>query len=87
MNVHYDQKPYVCDFPGCQKSFRQACKLSRHKQVHKGLETFSDLLKVSKWSKGIKKASENRKHPDLSIFKAKSQNNKEPFVQNSIVKM
>ena len=32
--IHTGQKPFLCNFPGCDKSFRQAGKLSMHKKFH-----------------------------------------------------
>ena len=34
MHIHTGQNPYKCNFPGCDKSFRQAGKLSLHKKLH-----------------------------------------------------
>ena len=35
MRIHLAQKPYKCPFRGCNKSFRQAGKLSLHKRSHR----------------------------------------------------
>lgn len=32
--IHEQQKPFVCDFPGCNISFRQAGKLSLHRKTY-----------------------------------------------------
>ena len=32
--VHTNERPFVCKFPGCGKSFRQAGKLSIHRKEH-----------------------------------------------------
>ncbi len=40
--IHTGKKPFVCPFPGCGKSYRQAGKLSLHRKKHNLVE-FSDL--------------------------------------------
>ena len=35
--THTKQKPFACDFPGCNRAFRQAGKLSLHKRTHQNL--------------------------------------------------
>ena len=32
--IHSGEKPYRCDFPGCEKRYRQSSQLSVHKRVH-----------------------------------------------------
>ena len=32
--IHTGQKPFRCDFPGCNREFRQAGKLSMHRKLH-----------------------------------------------------
>ena len=34
MYIHTQQKPFRCDYPGCNRTFRQAGKLSMHKKSH-----------------------------------------------------
>ena len=34
MVVHSKERPFVCPFAGCSKTFRQAGKLSMHKRLH-----------------------------------------------------
>ena len=41
INIHTGNKPFVCTYPGCNKKFRQAGKLSIHKKQH-SLVDFSD---------------------------------------------
>ena len=33
--THTGERPYVCDFPNCQRSFRQRSLLSAHKKAHR----------------------------------------------------
>lgn len=33
--IHTEQRPFKCDFAGCNRSFRQAGKLSMHKRTHR----------------------------------------------------
>ena len=35
--IHTQQKPFKCDFEGCNRAFRQAGKLSMHKKVHQNI--------------------------------------------------
>lgn len=35
--IHTGQKPFLCDFPGCDKAFRQAGKLSMHRKFHQNI--------------------------------------------------
>ena len=35
--IHTQQKPFKCDAPGCNRSFRQAGKLSMHKKIHQNI--------------------------------------------------
>ena len=35
--IHTQQKPFKCDFNGCQRAFRQAGKLSMHKKIHQNI--------------------------------------------------
>ena len=35
--IHTGQKPFQCDFPGCDKAFRQAGKLSLHRKFHQNI--------------------------------------------------
>ena len=35
--IHTQQKPFQCEVPGCNKSFRQAGKLSMHRKLHQNL--------------------------------------------------
>lgn len=35
--IHTGQRPFQCDFPGCDKSFRQAGKLSMHRKFHQNI--------------------------------------------------
>ena len=37
MYIHTQQKPFKCDFEGCNRAFRQAGKLSMHKKVHQNI--------------------------------------------------
>lgn len=37
MYIHTQQKPFKCDFEGCDRSFRQAGKLSMHKKLHQNI--------------------------------------------------
>lgn len=32
--IHTQQKPFKCDYEGCNRAFRQAGKLSMHKKIH-----------------------------------------------------
>ena len=34
IHIHTGEKPFVCTYPGCDKKFRQAGKLSIHKKEH-----------------------------------------------------
>ena len=36
IHIHTGEKPFVCNYPGCGKQFRQAGKLSIHKKEHSG---------------------------------------------------
>lgn len=35
--IHTGQKPFQCDYPGCDRSFRQAGKLSMHRKFHQNI--------------------------------------------------
>ena len=37
MYIHTQQKPFKCDYPGCDRAFRQAGKLSMHRKVHQNI--------------------------------------------------
>ena len=37
MYIHTQQKPFKCDFEGCNRAFRQAGKLSMHKKIHQNI--------------------------------------------------
>ena len=37
MYIHTQQKPFKCDYPGCDRAFRQAGKLSMHKKLHQNI--------------------------------------------------
>ena len=39
--VHTGERPFICKFPGCGKSFRQAGKLSIHRKEHQDTERCS----------------------------------------------
>ena len=32
--IHTNERPFVCHYPGCSKSFRQSGKFSLHKKIH-----------------------------------------------------
>lgn len=34
INIHTGDKPYVCSYPNCRKTFRQSSRLSLHKLTH-----------------------------------------------------
>ncbi|KAJ8473048.1 hypothetical protein ONZ51_g8095 [Trametes cubensis] len=40
MRRHTQEKPYVCDFPGCNKAFAIAGALTIHKRIHNGSKPF-----------------------------------------------
>jgi len=52
--IHTGERPFVCKFPSCGKSFRQAGKLSIHKKIH----TF----------KTVNNSSEGIQHGNGKIF-------------------
>lgn len=43
--THTGEKPYICYFPGCNKRFRQAGKLSFHKKKHNSDQKFKIATK------------------------------------------
>lgn len=45
--IHDQQKPFLCDFPGCNISFRQAGKLSLHRKTY--CHSIFVITKVSKY--------------------------------------
>ena len=53
--VHTNDRPFVCKFPGCGKSFRQAGKLSIHRKEH------SNPQKSQSRARGIKR------EPDVNL--------------------
>jgi uncharacterized Zn-finger protein len=43
--IHTGERPFVCDFVNCEKTFNQSSKLTRHKQrVHMKLPTLSEMV-------------------------------------------
>ena len=51
--THTGQKPFVCEFPGCYRQFRQAGKLSMHKKIHRNI-----LFRIHKVKKTDKKPND-----------------------------
>lgn len=39
INIHTGDKPYICTYPNCRKTFRQSSRLSLHKLTHHNLRT------------------------------------------------
>lgn len=43
--IHSGEKPYKCNEPGCQESFRQGSLLSIHKRVHREIQRGINQMK------------------------------------------
>lgn len=43
--IHTGEKPYKCNEPGCEESFRQGSLLSIHKRVHREIQRGISQLK------------------------------------------
>ncbi|KAL7413273.1 hypothetical protein BDY24DRAFT_63520 [Mrakia frigida] len=41
IQTHTGHKPFVCDHPGCDKTFTQRASLTIHKQTHDGIKPFA----------------------------------------------
>lgn len=59
-NIHTGQKPYACEYPGCQMRFRQGSQLSVHKRIHKAIMVYQsktedeDSLRLTDYLKDCK---------------------------------
>lgn len=39
--VHTGEKPFICPYPKCEKTFARSDELSRHKRAHSGIKKFA----------------------------------------------
>lgn len=63
--VHTNARPFVCKFPGCNKSFRQAGKLSIHKKEH--INDRKSTAKVQSKRKAVGVSSPEDLYPSLFV--------------------
>ncbi|KAJ2968835.1 hypothetical protein NUW54_g13104 [Trametes sanguinea] len=79
MRRHTQEKPYVCDFPGCGKAFAIAGALTIHKRIHNGSKpfkctycdrAFSESSNLSKHlpAMAIETQQSTPAQPELTIF-------------------
>jgi hypothetical protein len=74
LNLHTGEKPYVCEVPGCNASFKQSSSLSNHKRnIHRNE---SEVETPAQRKRDIKLASKDYDHARIT---SKEQVNKRSF--------